>query len=71
MIATLLSDPGNKEERARILERLGGKVVEVPKKKKLPSGRIEERKVEETVGGILHWGRESSADLEWSRQKIR
>jgi len=71
LIATLLPDPGNKEERDRILERLGGKVVEVPKKKKLPSGRIEERKVEETVGGILHWGRESTADLEWFRQKIR
>ena len=71
LIATLLPDPGNKEERDRILERLAGKVVEVPKKKKLPSGKIEERKVEETVGGILHWGRESTADLEWFRQKIR
>lgn len=71
LIATLLPDPGNKEERDRILEKLGGKVVEVLKKKKLPSGRVEERKVEETVGGILHWGRESTADLEWFRQKIR
>jgi adenine-specific DNA methylase len=71
LIATLLPDPGNKEERDRILERLAGRVVEVPKKKKLPSGKIEERKVEETVGGILHWGRESTADLEWFRQKIR
>lgn len=25
----------------------------------------------ETEGGILHWGRESSADLDWFRDKIR
>lgn len=71
LIATLLPDPGNKEERDRLLERLGGRVVKVVKKKKLPDGREEEKIVEETVGGILHWGRESSPDLEWFRQEIR
>ena len=53
------------------MEKLAGTVVEVVKKKKLPSGKIEEKKVEETVGGILHWGRESGPDVEWFRQKIR
>jgi adenine-specific DNA methylase len=71
LIATLLPDPGNAEERKKLLEKLGGTVVEVVKKKKLPSGRVEEKKVEETVGGILHWGKESGPDLEWFRQKIR
>jgi putative DNA methylase len=71
LIATLLPDPGNAEERKKLLEKLGGTVVEVMKKKKLPSGRVEEKKVEETVGGILHWGRESGPDLEWFRQRIR
>ena len=71
LIATLLPDPGNAEERKKLLEKLAGTVVEVVKKKKLPSGRVEEKKVEETVGGILHWGRESGPDLEWFRQKIR
>jgi adenine-specific DNA methylase len=71
LIATLLPDPGNKEERDKILEKLGGKVVEVVKKKKLPSGKIEEKVTEETVGGILHWGRESNPDLDWFREKIR
>jgi adenine-specific DNA methylase len=71
LIATLLPDPGNAEERKKLLEKLGGTVVEVVKKKKLPSGKVEEKKVEETVGGILHWGRESGPDLEWFRQKIR
>jgi len=71
LIATLLPDPGNKAERDQILEKLGGRVVEVVKKKKLPSGKVEETVVPETVGGILHWGRESGPDLEWFRKKIR
>ena len=71
LIATLLPDPGDSEERRRILEKLGGTVVKVVKKKKLPSGKVEEKEVEETVGGILHWGRESNPDLEWFRARIR
>jgi len=71
LIATLLPDPGDAEERRRILEKLGGTVVKVVKKKKLPSGKVEEKEVEETVGGILHWGNESNPDLEWFRAKIR
>src|SRR6476659_6714051 len=71
LIATLLPDPGNKDERSQMLEKLGGTIVEVVKKKKLPSGKIAEQIVPETVGGILHWGRESSANLEWFRRKIK
>ena len=70
LIATLLPDPGDPEERKEILERLGGKVVQKVKRKKTGDGWVEEIK-EETEGGILHWGRESSPDLEWFRQKIR
>jgi adenine-specific DNA methylase len=70
LIATLLPDPGNAEERKQILERLGGRLVTRVKSKKLPDGRIEEQTSEETEGGILHWGRESSADLDWFREKI-
>src|SRR2546426_5908987 len=58
LISTLLADPGSSEKRKELLEKLAGTVVEVVKKKKLPSGRVEEKKVDETVGGILHWGRE-------------
>jgi len=71
LIATLLPDPGNKDERNQLLERLGGKIIEVVKKKKLPSGKVEEKVVPETVGGVLHWGRESNPDLEWFRRKIK
>lgn len=71
LIATLLPDPGTDAERREFVDRLGGRVVKVLKKSKLPSGRIVERLVDETVGGILHWGRESSPDVDWFRQKIR
>src|SRR6516165_3231555 len=59
LIATLLPDPGNVEERNKILEKLGGRVKPTTKKKKMPNGKVEEIKAEETVGGILHWGREN------------
>lgn len=71
LIATLLRDPESKEDRAQLLERLGGKVVDVIKKKRLPSGKVDEIVVPETVGGVLHWGRESGADLNWFRKKIK
>src|SRR5437868_3184841 len=40
-------------------------------KKKSTDGRNEEQVIVETEGGILHWGRESGADLQWFRDKIR
>src|SRR5207253_2773153 len=71
LIATLLPDPDTKEERERLLERLGGKLVRIIKRKKLRNGRTDEREVEETAGGMLHWGREESPDLEGLRAEIR
>ncbi|MFN7672452.1 MAG: DUF1156 domain-containing protein [Planctomycetota bacterium] len=73
LIATLLPDPGTPEARKELCERIGGKLVKNTKKKKLPNGRVEERVVEETVGGILHWGRETENkdDLQWFRDQIR
>src|SRR5207237_2444559 len=67
LIATLLPDPGTPEERLKLIEKIGGKVVQKIKKKKLPSGRVEEKVVEKTEGGILHWGRESEhkETLDW------
>lgn len=73
LIATLLPDPGTPEARKALCEKIGGKVVKVVKKKATPGGKTEERLVEETVGGILRWGRETEnkADIEWFRQEIR
>lgn len=71
LITTLLPDPGTPEKRSEILERLAGRVVEKIERKKMPSGKVVERKKEETIGGILHWGRESGPDLDWFRDEIR
>jgi putative DNA methylase len=50
---------------------LAGRVVTKVKKKTLVGGRTEQQTSEETEGGILHWGRENSEDLNWFREKIR
>jgi len=71
LITTLLPDPGNDEERKMMMEKLAGRIVEHVKKKKLPNGGVEEQVSVETEGGILQWGRESGADLQWFRDKIR
>ncbi|MFI5353197.1 MAG: DUF1156 domain-containing protein [Candidatus Binatales bacterium] len=70
LIATLLPDPGNPEERRRLIERIGGRVVQRIEKKKV-AGKPVEVEREETIGGILHWGRESSPDLQFFRDEIR
>ena len=70
LIATLLPDPGDAAERKEIYRRLAGEVVESIKTEKR-DGRTVERRKRETKGGILHWGREGGADLDWFRAKIR
>ena len=70
LIATLLPDPGNAAERKEIYRRLAGEVVETVKTERR-DGRTVERRKRETDGGILHWGRQDSPDLDWFREKIR
>src|SRR5215469_13465434 len=70
LIGTLLPDPGDPEQRRRLIERIGGRVVQKVEKKKV-NGRAVEVEREETLGGILHWGRESSPDLQFFRDEIR
>ncbi|MCX7692520.1 MAG: DUF1156 domain-containing protein, partial [Tepidimonas taiwanensis] len=71
LIATLLPDPGDKQAREALLKRLGGTLKKTLKKKRMPNGRVEEIEAWETEGGVLHWGRETSPDLDWFRQEIR
>ena len=70
LIATLLPDPGNADERNAILKRMAGTVVEKTERKRL-NGRVIEKTKEVTEGGILHWGRENGDDLQWFRDEIR
>src|SRR5438309_8075596 len=50
LIATLLPDPGNDEERQRLLEMIGGKIARTVEKKEQGSRTVEVVK-EETKGG--------------------
>ena len=70
LIATLLPDPGDPDKRRAILDRMAGRVTEKIERKRL-NGRMVETVKEETVGGILHWGRENGPDLAWFREEIR
>ena len=70
LIATLLPDPGDQDQRKMILERMAGRVVETVERKRV-NGRVVEKTKEETAGGILHWKRENGPDLEWFRSEIR
>ena len=64
LLATLLPDPGRRDERRKLLARMAGRVVETP-------GANGERMKEETRGGIFHWGREGSGELARLRAEIR
>ena len=70
LIATLLPDPGDAENRKAVLDRMAGRVTEKIERKRI-NGRTVEKVKEETVGGILHWGRENGPDLAWFREEIR
>ncbi len=70
LIATLLPDNGDLDQRKTVLERMAGRVVESVDRKRL-NGRVVEKTKEETEGGILHWGRENGPNLEWFRSEIR
>lgn len=66
LITTLLRDPGTTAARKNMLSKLAGHTV-----KKQSTGKKEQHTKEETEGGILHWGRENSKDLDWFRDEIR
>ena len=70
LIAALLPDPGTPQARRKLLERIGGRVVEKTERKRT-GGRIVESKKEATEGGILHWGRENDPDIDRFRREIR
>ena len=67
LLATLLPDPGSRDARRELLQRMAGAVVE------RPDGNGGRR--EETHGGILHWGREQDpehgGELAAFRREIR
>ncbi len=70
LIATLLPDPGNDQDRKQLLERLAGQLVTRNTSKRVNGRDIPVLK-EETEGGILHWGRENGPALDFFREEIK
>lgn len=70
LIATLLPDPGTPEARRKLVERIGGTLVKRVEFKKI-GGKTVPVEREETVGGVLHWERESDPEMARFRQEIR
>ena len=66
LLATLLPDPGDAEERRRLGERMAGRLVP----KQLKGGGVDPH-LKETEGGIVHWKREDGPELERFRERIR
>ena len=66
LLATLLPDPGDNEGRQRLGRRLAGRLV--PKRIK---GGGEDPELKETLGGILHWGRQDGPELARFRAEIK
>ena len=66
IVAALLPDPSDDEQRQELVRKLGGKLV--PKTKAAGDGK-EQNKVE-AKGGILWWGSEAGPDLAWFRDRI-
>ena len=64
LLATLLPDPGSRDARRKLLERMAGRVVEAPS-----AGG--ERMKEETRTGSSTGGREGSGELARFREEIR
>ena len=70
LIATLLPDPDDPDERRAIYRRMAGEVVETVEDEKV-GGRTVARRRRSTRGGVLHWKREDGPDLDWFRGRIR
>ncbi len=64
LLATLLPDPGSRDGRRALSERMAGRVVEAPA---AGGGRMKE----EARGGVFHWGRVDSGEIDRFRAEIR
>jgi len=69
LIAALLDDPGTPEARHKLIEQIGGEVVQKGETIR-ENGKIKTAKKDRTVGGILHWGRQDDSAVNYFRQQI-
>lgn len=71
LIATLLPDPGDAEQRKILLEKIGGAVTTKLVREIDESGNTTEEEKEIVSGGVLAWGEEDSTEMDHIRLAIR
>ena len=71
LLATLLPDPGNAEDRQRLLDLIGGKIVTETVTEQDEDGNAVSEQEKTIEGGVLAWGQENDPAMDKLREKIR
>lgn len=71
LLATLLPDPGNAEDRQKLLDLIGGKVVEKTVTEQDDDGNAVSEQKKTVEGGVLAWGQENAPAMDELRRQIR
>jgi len=71
LLATLLPDPGNAEDRQKLLDLIGGKVVVKMVTEQDEDGNPVSEQKRTVEGGVLAWGQENDPAIDKLRDQIR
>src|SRR6266571_2628016 len=71
LLATLLPDPGNAEDRQKLLDLIGGKVVVKMVTEQDEDGNPVSEQKGTVEGGVLAWGQENDPAIDKLRDQIR
>ena len=70
LLATLLPDPGNAEERQKLLDLIGGKVDEKTVTVRDEDGNTVSELKKKVMGGVLAWGQENDPVMDKLRRDV-
>lgn len=71
LLATLLPDPGNAEDRQKLLDLIGGKIVVKTVTEQDEDGNAVSEQKKTVEGGVLAWGQENDPAMDKLRDQIR
>ncbi|MHB9098485.1 MAG: DUF1156 domain-containing protein [Syntrophales bacterium] len=71
LLATLLPDPGDPEQRKALLDEIGGKVVTKEVRTTDEDGTVISEEKETLAGGVLAWGQENDPAMDSFRTRVR
>ena len=70
LLATLLPDPGNAEDRQKLLDLIGGKIVVKTVTEQDEDGNAVSEQKKTVEGGVLAWGQENDPAMDKLRDQI-